>query len=356
MTVGDWQWPPGNRPSAPISPTMLETARDCALQACFRASGYPVPPTIYLEVGKIVHHVLEELRNEIAGLPKDTEPAAVRRRAVELFDADLVSAKSAIKGYPRPRPIRWDERRVHDARLGVIEAADAMFHAFRVRDPTIPGGIGVAEQTIVSADGSMAGTPDLVTGEDHGVTIIDFKTGQIPDDQADDRYARQIHFYAFLWHDKTGEWPLRGMLRNPVTGESREIEISAIAAESLAQEAGSLLERYRYTGDVGDLADVGDYCCRCPYLIWCDPYWAQDETDCGHAAGGEVLEAEVSPVGEHQVRGWIRLSQVARPIGIYGATTTVAALHVGKSIRVAGMFVAEDGQATITAHTDILPS
>ncbi len=135
------------------------------------------------------------------------------------------------------------------------------------------------EQFIQAFDGKIRGRADAVYQSEQGVEIIDYKTGNIYDeDESGDShlktsYRRQLLLYAAMYHAETGQWPFRGHIV-PLVGQQVTIEIDPVAANNEASTALSLLKQFNKSVSEGDsllsLTQPSEQSCRyCTYKTIC---------------------------------------------------------------------------------------
>jgi hypothetical protein len=133
------------------------------------------------------------------------------------------------------------------------------------------------EQTIVSADGQVVGRPDRVEEADNHACVVDMKTGRRIDAVASEAERRQLLFYAYLWHDRTGAWPDQGVIE---TAEGVRIEVELLPAEANEVVSAVVAARERLNQQIAEgtpleqLGEPSDESCpRCPFRVVCPAYW-----------------------------------------------------------------------------------
>ena len=99
------------------------------------------------------------------------------------------------------------------------------------------------EETLASDDGLLKGRPDRVEQSPAGAVVVDYKTGSLDNPANLERYEQQCLFYAWLWHDRHGDWPSHYRIVNPLTGKDHGGHVDPRAAEALAENARHLAQR-----------------------------------------------------------------------------------------------------------------
>jgi len=132
------------------------------------------------------------------------------------------------------------------------------------------------EQVLRSADGELAGTPDLVLISEHGLVVVDHKTSVVAEDGVvRPHYERQVRIYAGLaveWHSRP---VTRGVLLSTRQG-AVEVEVTpGLVGQALA-EARQARADYNSRAPGPQPASPGEEQCRwCPYRARCDAFWEE---------------------------------------------------------------------------------
>jgi hypothetical protein len=253
----------------------------------------------------------------------------------------LEEEREAASENPREKDLPWPERKIQEAEIRLGLAAGRMLEEFRQLRSTSAVAGGEVEGVLRSLDGKIGGQPDLVIHRDGRPVIVDYKSGGLADEEKVERYSRQLHFYAFLWHEVHGEWPTEAWLVNPITNSRVEIPIRTGQAEWLASDAIRRLEEVASEPDIGRLGNVGEHCSSCPYRPWCRPYW--DDAAVRHASTGRTdIEGEVLSIDalavhpEGGVRAVLVLSTLQGEVTLRGERGPALLLdvHPGTRLRV----------------------
>jgi DNA helicase-2/ATP-dependent DNA helicase PcrA len=160
-------------------------------------------------------------------------------------------------------------REHEDARRREGERVLRRFHAEEAARPSCP--IAVEQDfAFLLERNRVQGRYDLVTEAGGGVTIVDFKTGEVRDQDAADRRAReslQLDVYALAWLKTTGRLPERVELRFLETGLSsarRPSELETKAAEARIRAAAWAIRRQAFEARPTFFA-----CSQCPFREIC---------------------------------------------------------------------------------------
>jgi RecB family exonuclease len=280
-----YPWPPAAEITGPITPSLFEVARVCAMRAAFRAAGYPRRLNVYALVGTAFHDTLQHLgESDVqSGYDESENARAAIREFLQRVDDQFKHA--------RLQP-RWkrNQTQPQDRIILLRQAIGLASKRLRAR-PTQPGANVqmYVERWLVTRDGCLGGRPDRIDVQaDHG-TVIDFKTGHLRQGDQAASYERQLLFYAILCEDNFGVWPERGILVNPAFGMTHEMQLDQAQGELLSEKARALRGRLSLKlGDVS-LATPGAHCKACDYRPWCGAYWEMASEDSN--SGDHVFSA-----------------------------------------------------------------
>lgn len=123
----------------------------------------------------------------------------------------------------------------------------------------------------------MAGSIDRVVRSQQGITLRDYKSGHIFDDDRTVReeYTTQLKLYAALYHDAHGKWPHKLELCPP-RGCSVAVPYSREECTDLLEEAPRLIAQLNSliaAGEDSELAAPSPSACRfCQYRPACTAY------------------------------------------------------------------------------------
>lgn len=285
-----------------VSPTMCVRLACPARVAFSQVGGRPrTPPSDAAIIGSIVHRAIE---------------LAVKGRAVD--DAWSAAVTESARRGEQPDT----SSRVRRARLR---------YQMRVRDVlALIDGVDVTnvhcEQRLLSKDGSLEGTPDLVVVRHDGCDIVDFKTGLVTDldeEMPKPDYARQIRIYAHLASEAHRVPAIRGVLLSFRQGQI-DVDVSHDLIEQAVQEALGRRQAFNERVPGPQPAHAGDATCRwCEHQLICDGYWDAVADDSSGLAGS-VLRGTICSVPERSQNGLVavqvEVSGGARP----GSVATIA--------------------------------
>lgn len=255
------------------------------------------------------------------------ELGAVTHRAIELTlegeDAQVAWARSC------------DEVAASGADPRNLPSARRYAARFRKRMPAIqafvdslaPAELKV-EQRLVSPDGEIEGTPDLVLVRENDLIVVDHKTSLVTHDDEEPRreYVQQLRIYAGLAEEAYGVPARRCVLMSTREG-AVEVEVSPqLIAESLT-EARSAREEFndRVPGPQ-PAAPSPENCQWCRSQPACDAFWgAVDEA--WTESAGECVQVEVTRAPERAATGAISIrGRVTRGTLETGADVVLAAI------------------------------
>jgi CRISPR/Cas system-associated exonuclease Cas4 (RecB family) len=232
------------------------------------------------------------------------------------------------------------------------------------------------EEWFYAAKGRLVGKPDLVEDE----IIVDFKTGNVYEygdaDVVKGIYVRQLQFYAYLVEERTGRWPVRGVLF-PMDAPPVEVNLNAEECQRNAVEALEMLESYNgqiaTAGNASDLAKPSPETCKwCEYQIVCPAFWQVSDgswgSRLGAAAVGGLATTMPRPIYEGAAFSIsVRLDQGSEAHGVIDLSPVRPEMHPAirtivenTRIRVVGLHRRGDstllpGQLTVIAVASHLP-
>ncbi len=267
--------PEGSEHISWVSATSYERLRTCALRAAFARSGsHDGSFSAAATIGTLVHAVFEELVRTGAIRGDDWSS-----RADDLWDAGLrrAAAEAAVRLRHAVDPMEWPDLNLKRARLR------RSLGRLRSMILSLPAGSKLHPEEPLQALGRrLQGTADLIVRGPRSM-IIDYKSGAILDDLELPResYVRQLHLYALMEHETTGDWPDELVLM-PLTGEPMRIPASPDVSLGLGQDAVRLLTEYEARVPGAQPATVAvEVCSTCPYSVDCPSFWAAYDASWG---------------------------------------------------------------------------
>lgn len=143
--------------------------------------------------GKVVHATIEDVHKAVLRSEEDR----INRDNIELwFEANYISLSKTEHKYLAPAQKRAALEQV----LGYVERQNDDWSRIKQAEVDV---------SLVQPDYIMEGTIDLIKGEGDSVELVDFKSEKKPDMEKDrerlERYRRQLHIYAYLVEQRTGE-------------------------------------------------------------------------------------------------------------------------------------------------------
>ncbi len=266
---------PKLQPITTLSPTLSATLKQCQLRAGLRqvrAQQTTRSSTAAL-LGTISHRVLENARS----MNKNED---LRAQVEIMWDNTVGKVEEQLQTSPLDEyllPIsRWKKY-------------------FLLRERTIRRCVEIASSHVISENQVVAserkfdsfkygftGKPDLVLRREDGLVIIDYKSGELPDDSEDREekislWQQQVLFYAAIVKEEFGEWPVDGEIRL-LNNEIIPIQIDQQNAEALIEETQTVKANYNEKIAAGvshsELAQYSeDNCLFCEYKGACNTFW-----------------------------------------------------------------------------------
>ena len=336
--------------------------------------GYPQVPSVAALLGDVVHEALEvivEALNRAGCTTTDSAEAVDTLRDLGGLSAILRSSidgkLSALTDNPRlSEEAQENLRQALMDRLGVASNriqlflsrgtlpawAGALEHQEReggARDAPagprhrspVEGGAH-PEVDVVAEELRLWGRIDLVTIDDSGVTITDFKTGQ-----EDPSHDEQVRLYSLLWDLDRQTNPARraatalvvsypaGDRAVPTPDELalRALEVS-VAARIAAADAETASTNPRPLPGP-------DTCALCHVRHLCGDYWEQVPPLPSSVPAGEWFDLEGTVLRQNGVKSWIVESTSGEEI-LVRTPNPSSKLPVGQRIRVLGVRKVED--------------
>jgi len=254
-------------------------------------------------IGIAFHRTLETL---VLSPPASDDPQVIAEEARHRFLRELKAQEAKAQDSPRERFLPRDPERARMAAEAVISEATRLLAdgatsrnaapvtASRASEEsmalseaeftssfftTLKGMLtsGKAEPTteteveVASKDGLLHGRIDRVERNECGVLLVDFKSAMR--DDLPERYVRQLQLYAYLWHERRGEWPYAAQVIYPLTAATYSVVIEPEECLQKAAEAKSMLRTALEARDPFALAVPGDTCHICDFRPWCQAFW-----------------------------------------------------------------------------------
>ncbi len=225
-------------------PAALSPSRMADFQSCPRRYQYGAverrhqPASYATTKGRAVHAVLETLF-ALAGPERTLEAARAR---LEEATASVLTAEVRAD-------IACDD--ALEARLRT-EVAAALDTYFTMEDPTAVAAEGVELRLSAEVDGApLLGILDRLDRDEAGLTIVDYKTGKVPDRRYDAHTFANAELYAALCEASLGERPRS--IRLLYVGAGRELErpVTEAVVRARRQAAATVWRKVRTYYDAG---------------------------------------------------------------------------------------------------------
>jgi putative RecB family exonuclease len=227
-------------------PQSLSPSRLSDFQACPRRYQHasieriPQPATYATAKGRFVHYVFERLHQ-----------LASDERTIERAREFLTSAQEEILTEDVRREIGLDDAMMQRLQT---ESDTIIVRYFEMEDPTLVHHEGVELRIGVDVKGTpLYGILDrLDRNEDGSLTIVDYKTGGLPNRNYDSHTFANAELYAALCEAHLGERPTTIRLMYVAHGQSIERPVSEVVANARAQAAAGAWSRITRYYDEGD--------------------------------------------------------------------------------------------------------
>ncbi len=354
------------RPFSHITPSIISALEKCFLQAAFRADRtiktFQPPP---VRLGTACHALLERVaKGELANQSEEewlNGLEAIWKDEITKQEAALLVSEQE-KHFGRAES--WPKYAIQKARVFLKAKKLLSYQRNRSLQTQRDAHLGV-EHFYTAFEGRLRGRADVVYESEQGVELIDYKTGNIFDEDEDgerkvkERYRQQLHLYAAMHHDCTGVWPVRGHLV-PLTGAPFTIEIDQVETQQLVQSA---LERMRqFNALVSQKAPIDalanpsfDACQTCNYKAYCPAFWAcsHDSSAWGTSAHLEaiVLDLKETRQGDYVVS--LQVTAGTLPDGRFILyADRLGDLAVGRRVRLVNVRTQEENASLILKISD----
>ena len=270
---------PKLQPITKLSPTMFATLKQCQLRAGLRhakAQQTTRSSTAAL-LGTIVHRVLEKARS----INRDS--GDLRTQAEAMWDKIIGEVEEQLQTSPLDRcllPIRkW--KKYFLLRERTIRRCEDIVSTQGISETQVIA----SERKFDSVRDGFTGKPDLILRRENGLVIIDYKSGELPDDSESREekialWQQQILFYAAIVKEEYGEWPADGEIRL-LNKEIIPILIDPQKVKTIVENAQALKEKYNAQiaaeASHSELAKYSvDNCGFCEFKGVCDTFWKKN--------------------------------------------------------------------------------
>jgi PD-(D/E)XK nuclease superfamily len=273
----------------------------------------------------VAEQVLAERLAQLDGNPRLRREQ--RQRLARELEARIPDARGEIQEYlSRMPPLRValasssSDRKSHDRqqRSARHEIADGPH----------------PELSLVADSLRLLGRVDLLTLQDDGAHITDFKTGA-----EDPGHREQLLTYALLWaRDQIANPHRRPCRELRAAYPNREASFPIPDEDTLAQHESNLVKRIEAADEAAETpspeARLSDRCGLCGVRPLCAVYWADRSVAAVPSNDGEWFDLEGTVASRHGAKSWI--------VGLAGGRGTILVrtpspsemLPLGKAIRV----------------------
>jgi putative RecB family exonuclease len=246
-------------------PRSLSPSRLSDFQACPKRYQYasieriPQPASYASAKGRFAHFVFEQLFN----LPAEERTIEKAREFIPAAVAEILTEDVRVD-------ITMDDAMMQ--RL-LKETEEIITTYFQMEDPTTVTSEGVELRLGVTINGApLFGILDrLDRDEDGSLTIVDYKTGGLPNRNYDTQTFANAELYAALCQVGLGEKPTKIRLMYVTKGESIERNVSDVNVRARSQTAANAWEKINRHYDDGEFpATPSVRACRfCSYKDLC---------------------------------------------------------------------------------------
>ena len=296
------------QPIARISASRYHALLQCPLRAIWSSARQspllPVSPAARL--GSVSHKVLE-----LAGLGKVNTFQGLHkawRSEVGNVEAEMSESMTDRHLVPlRKHAYRYEVKK----RLTFAVAGQIVERRCRRTPVSSEDRKTESEVWLETEDGRLGGFVDLIVHRMNGTEIVDYKTGPVTEpqgegDQVKVAYELQLSFYAVIYHEIRGEWPMRLTLKS-LDGKAYNVPLDKGRCFQLAEDARKRQDRISEM--IGKGIDqehfatpAPDACCFCAYRPACRKYWRVRSFEPGWPldVSGDLLE--ISLLGNGSLR------------------------------------------------------
>jgi len=269
------------KPLKYITPSRVFALEQCFLRVAFGLDKQYSAYRTYsprARLGSITHSILEKVSK---GILRDKNEAEWESSLLRLWNEEVKKNEQEVLASESERHYgvaeRWPRYNLQKALTirKALEIATSLQKSAAYKSK----GSWETEQYIQAFDGKINGRADAIYQSEQGIEIIDYKTGNIYDEdengnsQLKTKYRRQLLLYAAMYHAEAGEWPVSGHII-PLVGQQVTIEIDPVAANGEVLMALFLLNQFNKCVSEGDsllsLAQPSEQSCRyCTYKTIC---------------------------------------------------------------------------------------
>lgn len=202
-----------------------------------------------------------------------------------------------------------------------------------------PAGTGAhPEVDVVAKELRLWGRIDLVTVDDAGVTITDFKSGKV-----DPAHDEQVQLYALLWDLDRETNPERVAATELVVSYPARDRIlpapDASALRALEAAARTRIERAdaEVSGSSSLARPAAETCRFCPVRHLCTEFWQEIAPSPSTVPTGDWFDLEATVIRQNGVKSWVVESTHGGVEMLVRTPSPSITLPIGKRVRVLGV-------------------
>ncbi|MYC74850.1 PD-(D/E)XK nuclease family protein [Candidatus Poribacteria bacterium] len=262
-----------------LSPTLFATLKQCPLRVGLRQAKaqQTTRSSKAALLGTIAHRVLEKAST----MHRNSDNLQTQAKAT--WDKTVDEVKKELQASPFDRcllPItRW--KKYYLLRARTIRRCEEIALNHGISETQVIA----SERKFESVRYGFTGKPDLILRRANGLVIIDYKSGELPNDPENreekiELWQQQILFYAAIIKETSGELPVKGEIRL-LNNEVIHIPINLQKVKTLSEEAQALKENYNTKVEMGvaysELAQYSvDGCAFCEFKGACNTFWKEN--------------------------------------------------------------------------------
>ena len=270
---------PKLRPITKLSPTLLATLKQCSLRAGLRQvkAQQTIRSSRTALLGTVIHRVLEKARI----VNKDGEDLRIQAKAI--WNQVVGEMKKDLQTSPLDKyllPIeKWKKYFMLQQRT--VRRYEEIASSQGISETQVIA----SERKFDSVKDGFTGKPDLILRRANDLVIIDYKSGELPDDSENreekiESWQQQILFYAAIIKETFGELPVKGEIRL-LNNEIIHTSIDLQKVEALSEEAQALREEYNRKIEAGvAYSELAQYsvngCAFCEFKGACNTFWKEN--------------------------------------------------------------------------------
>lgn len=269
------------KPLKYITPSRVFALERCFLQVAFGLDEQYSSYRTYsprARLGSITHDILEKVSK---GILQGKNEARWESSLLQLWDEEVEKHEQEVLASESEQHYGMAERwpRYNLQKVLTIRKSLEIAASLQKSATYKSKGRWDTEKYVQAFNGKLRGRADAIYQSEQGTEIIDYKTGNIYDEDKNGDshlktdYRRQLLLYAAMYHAETGQWPIRGHII-PLVGQQVTIEIDPVTANNEVSTALSLLNQFNKSVSEDDsllsLAQPSEQSCRyCTYKAIC---------------------------------------------------------------------------------------